>query len=99
MDRVRTLSRISTAPLICDGDTGYGGLFLHARTHTPTHTHTHTQSRVCPGLLNVAHTVEGYEAAGAAAIQLEDQEIARDRTRSHEIARDRSRSLEIARDC
>ena len=35
VDRVRTLSRISTAPLICDGDTGYGGLFLHARTpHT-----------------------------------------------------------------
>ena len=25
------------------------------------------------GLLNVAHTVRGYEAAGAAAIQLEDQ--------------------------
>ncbi len=27
------------------------------------------------GLLNVAHTVKGYEAAGAAAIQLEDQEF------------------------
>jgi 2,3-dimethylmalate lyase len=27
------------------------------------------------GLLNVAHTVRGYEAAGAAAIQLEDQEF------------------------
>ena len=27
------------------------------------------------GLLNVAHTVQGYEAAGAAAIQLEDQEV------------------------
>ena len=27
------------------------------------------------GLLNVAHTVQGYEAAGAAAIQLEDQEF------------------------
>jgi 2-methylisocitrate lyase-like PEP mutase family enzyme len=27
------------------------------------------------GLLNVAHTVQGYEAAGAAAIQLEDQEL------------------------
>ena len=27
------------------------------------------------GLLNVRHTVRGYEAAGAAAIQLEDQEF------------------------
>lgn len=27
------------------------------------------------GLLNVAHTVQGYEAAGAQAIQLEDQEV------------------------
>merc|ERR1719428_457972 len=36
--------------MICDGDTGYGGL------------------------LNVVHTVQGYEAAGASAIQLEDQE-------------------------
>jgi len=27
------------------------------------------------GLLNVQHTVQGYEAAGAAAIQLEDQEV------------------------
>lgn len=27
------------------------------------------------GLLNVAHTVQGYETAGAAAIQLEDQEV------------------------
>src|SRR5690606_33622654 len=27
------------------------------------------------GLLNVAHTVRGYEQAGAAAIQLEDQEF------------------------
>jgi 2-methylisocitrate lyase-like PEP mutase family enzyme len=39
------------APLIADGDTGYGGL------------------------LNVEHTVRGYEAAGAAGIQLEDQEF------------------------
>jgi 2-methylisocitrate lyase-like PEP mutase family enzyme len=37
--------------MICDGDTGYGGL------------------------LNVAHTVRGYEQAGAAGIQLEDQEF------------------------
>ena len=49
VDRVRTFSSISSVPLICDGDTGYGGY------------------------LNVAHTVRGYEAAGAAAIQLEDQ--------------------------
>lgn len=38
-------------PIVCDADTGYGGL------------------------LNVAHTVRGYEAAGAAGIQLEDQEF------------------------
>ena len=36
------------------------------------------QARVMQGrleLLNVAHTVQGYEAAGASAIQLEDQEF------------------------
>ena len=38
-------------PIICDGDTGYGGL------------------------LNVRHTVRGYERAGASGIQLEDQEF------------------------
>jgi 2-methylisocitrate lyase-like PEP mutase family enzyme len=38
-------------PIVCDGDTGYGGL------------------------LNVAHTIRGYEKAGAAGIQLEDQEF------------------------
>ncbi|HSG65565.1 MAG TPA: isocitrate lyase/phosphoenolpyruvate mutase family protein, partial [Gammaproteobacteria bacterium] len=37
-------------PLICDADTGFGGL------------------------LNIRHTVRGFEAAGCAAIQLEDQE-------------------------
>ena len=37
--------------MICDADTGYGGL------------------------LNVMHTVRGYEAAGACAVQLEDQEF------------------------
>ena len=42
---------ITHTPMICDGDTGYGGL------------------------LNVMHTVRGYEAAGACAIQLEDQEF------------------------
>ena len=41
----------AAAPLIADGDTGYGGL------------------------LNVRHTVRGYEEAGASAIQLEDQEF------------------------
>jgi 2-methylisocitrate lyase-like PEP mutase family enzyme len=51
VQRVRTMATMAKAPLIADGDTGYGGL------------------------LNVAHTVRGYEAAGAAAIQLEDQEF------------------------
>ena len=49
--RVQTITRLSSTPLIADGDTGYGGL------------------------LNVRHTVQGYEAAGAQAIQLEDQEF------------------------
>ena len=49
--RVEAMARMATAPLIADGDTGYGGL------------------------LNVRHTVQGYERAGAAAIQLEDQEF------------------------
>jgi 2-methylisocitrate lyase-like PEP mutase family enzyme len=51
VDRVRTMCAMSDTPIICDGDTGYGGL------------------------LNVAYTVRGYEAAGAGAIQLEDQEF------------------------
>lgn len=51
VDRVRVLSGLTSAPLICDADTGFGGL------------------------LNVEHTVQGYEAAGAAAIQIEDQEF------------------------
>jgi 2,3-dimethylmalate lyase len=51
VNRVGVLSGVTTAPLIADGDTGYGGL------------------------LNVQHTVRGYEAAGAVAIQLEDQEF------------------------
>ncbi len=50
-DRMATLVRSSTAAVIADGDTGYGGL------------------------LNVHHTVKGYEAAGVTAIQLEDQEF------------------------
>src|SRR5271165_3191686 len=49
--RVEAMARMTHAPLIADGDTGYGGL------------------------LNVRHTVLGYESAGAAAIQLEDQEF------------------------
>ena len=38
---VERIARQTTTPLICDGDTGYGGL------------------------LNVEHTVRGYERAGA----------------------------------
>ncbi|MBK8325463.1 MAG: isocitrate lyase/PEP mutase family protein [Betaproteobacteria bacterium] len=49
--RVKVLASQANAPLIADGDTGYGGL------------------------LNVRHTVRGYEEAGASAIQLEDQEF------------------------
>jgi 2,3-dimethylmalate lyase len=49
--RVEAMARMAHAPLIADGDTGYGGL------------------------LNVRHAVQGYEGAGAAAIQLEDQEF------------------------
>ncbi len=48
--RVRTIADGTRTPLICDADTGFGGL------------------------LNVRHTVRGYEDAGCAAIQLEDQE-------------------------
>jgi 2-methylisocitrate lyase-like PEP mutase family enzyme len=49
--RVKLMASMASAPLIADGDTGYGGL------------------------LNVRHTVRGYEEAGASAIQLEDQEF------------------------
>ena len=49
--RVKAFASQAAAPLIADGDTGYGGL------------------------LNVRHTVRGYEEAGASAIQLEDQEF------------------------
>ena len=49
--RVRTIAGGTRTPLVCDADTGFGGL------------------------LNVRHTVRGYEDAGCAAIQLEDQEI------------------------
>lgn len=50
-NRMETLVRSSTAAVIADGDTGYGGL------------------------LNVHHTVRGYEDAGVTAIQIEDQEF------------------------
>jgi 2-methylisocitrate lyase-like PEP mutase family enzyme len=50
-NRMATLVKTSTAAVIADGDTGYGGL------------------------LNVHHTVKGYEAAGVTAIQIEDQEF------------------------
>lgn len=51
VERVRVFAGLSSVPVICDADTGFGGL------------------------LNVEHTVKGYEAAGASAIQLEDQEF------------------------
>jgi 2-methylisocitrate lyase-like PEP mutase family enzyme len=51
VNRVAAFCGGTNTPMICDGDTGYGGL------------------------LNVAHTVRGYEHAGAAGIQLEDQEF------------------------
>lgn len=49
--RLQVIAGAVKAPLIADGDTGFGGL------------------------LNVERTVQGYETAGAAAIQLEDQEF------------------------
>jgi len=51
LDRVSMVVRKSSAPVIADADTGFGGL------------------------LNVHHTVRGYEGAGVAAIQIEDQEF------------------------
>jgi 2-methylisocitrate lyase-like PEP mutase family enzyme len=47
--RVAQICQGTATPVICDADTGFGGL------------------------LNVERTVRGYEAAGAAAIQIEDQ--------------------------
>jgi 2-methylisocitrate lyase-like PEP mutase family enzyme len=49
--RVAKVVEKSTAPVIADADTGFGGL------------------------LNVHHTVRGYERAGVSAIQIEDQEF------------------------
>jgi len=51
LDRVSKVVEKSTAPVIADADTGFGGL------------------------LNVHHTVIGYERAGVSAIQIEDQEF------------------------
>lgn len=51
LDRMATVKRSTSAALIADADTGFGGL------------------------LNVHHTVRGYEAAGISAIQIEDQEF------------------------
>ena len=51
VNRVEAFCSSAKTPIVCDGDTGYGGL------------------------LNVAHTIRGYEKAGAAGIQLEDQEF------------------------
>lgn len=50
LERVRAVAGGTDTPLICDADTGFGGL------------------------LNVRHTVRGFEAAGCAAVQIEDQE-------------------------
>ena len=49
VERVAQICQGTSTPVICDADTGFGGL------------------------LNVEHTVRGYERAGAAAIQIEDQ--------------------------
>jgi len=49
--RVAKVVEKSTAPVIADADTGFGGL------------------------LNLQHTVRGYERAGVSAIQIEDQEF------------------------
>jgi 2-methylisocitrate lyase-like PEP mutase family enzyme len=47
--RVGQICQATATPVICDADTGFGGL------------------------LNLERTVRGYEAAGAAAMQIEDQ--------------------------
>ena len=47
VDRVRSISDVTSIPLIADGDTGFGGL------------------------ANVRQAVQGYESAGASAIQLD----------------------------
>ena len=49
VERVGLICAGTSTPVICDGDTGFGGL------------------------LNVERTIRGYETAGAAGIQIEDQ--------------------------
>jgi 2-methylisocitrate lyase-like PEP mutase family enzyme len=49
VERVAQICQGTSTPVICDGDTGFGGL------------------------LNVERTIRGYETAGAAGIQIEDQ--------------------------
>ena len=49
VERVTQICQGTSTPVICDGDTGFGGL------------------------LNVERTIRGYETAGAAGIQIEDQ--------------------------
>lgn len=51
IERIAQMVKMTSKPIIADGDTGYGGL------------------------LNVRHTVRGYEDAGVSAIQMEDQEF------------------------
>ncbi|GAA4330067.1 isocitrate lyase/PEP mutase family protein [Pigmentiphaga soli] len=50
VQRIQVISDVCDIPLVCDADTGYGGV------------------------ANVRRTVQGYERAGAAAIQIEDQD-------------------------
>ncbi len=51
VDALRMIRSCTTKPIICDADTGYGGL------------------------VNVQSTVRAYEAAGASALHIEDQEM------------------------
>jgi 2-methylisocitrate lyase-like PEP mutase family enzyme len=76
VDRVRLICDVTEAPLIADGDTGFGGL------------------------ANVRQAVQGYESAGASAIQIEDQEYPKrcGHTKNRKVipAEDMVRKLEIA---
>jgi 2-methylisocitrate lyase-like PEP mutase family enzyme len=76
VDRVRLICDVTEAPLIADGDTGFGGL------------------------ANVRQAVQGYEAAGASAIQIEDQEYPKrcGHTKNRKVipAEDMVKKLEIA---
>ncbi|MEL0093967.1 MAG: isocitrate lyase/PEP mutase family protein [Pseudomonadales bacterium] len=76
VDRVRLICDVTEAPLIADGDTGFGGL------------------------ANVRQAVQGYEAAGASAIQIEDQEYPKrcGHTKNRKVipAEDMVKKIEIA---